>query len=118
MTTTIRTNTIDAIGAFFEKEGRIYTAREYQKLNNPPVRMAQIKRLFGSWGRLETILRKSDSRNFKDAIPDTNIEEVLKARFAVPEAEPVAAPEEVELEKTSVKPAPAPKVTPKVEPKK
>lgn len=75
---TKRTRAIEILSVYFEKEGRILSAGEYRTRTDAPIRLARVKSIFGSWARMENIMRTFNGRNFRpeDYVPSTNYEEV------------------------------------------
>lgn len=105
---TQRTATIDKLVAYFNEIGEVLKPHEYRLRTDTPVRYARIRSIFGSWNRMENIVRKHNARNEKpdDYVPATDVEEVLAAAFA-------AQAPKAEVAKEEKAPAPIPK--PKVE---
>jgi len=88
---TQRTTSVKTLSAYFNKSGGIPTPAEYRARTDTPIRFAQIKSIFGSWNRMENILRTYDGRN-ENSVAVTDIEEVMAAR----QAAEVAVQEEVQ----------------------
>lgn len=69
---------------FFEEQGvETMTFVEYRQHSNVPYNYSMIKRLFGSWGRMENIMRNlRRNKPLEDRGVGTNVDEVLAARLA------------------------------------
>lgn len=104
---TQRTATIDKLVVYFNEIGQVLKPHEYRLRTDTPIRYARIRSIFGSWNRMENIVRKHNARNEKpdDYVPATDVDEVLAAAFAA-QAPKAVVPEEK-----------APVVAPKTEPK-
>ena len=104
---TQRTATIDKLVVYFNEIGQVLKPHEYRLRTGTPIRYARIRSIFGSWNRMENIVRKHNARNEKpaDYVPATDVDEVLAAAFAA-QAPKAVVPEEK-----------APVVAPKTEPK-
>lgn len=85
---TKRTHTANVLAAYFEEKGHILTPDEYKKEKDTPVRFATVKKTFGSWNRMERIVRGFNIRNQQKAEqdPSTDVNEVIR-RNAEVEAE-------------------------------
>ena len=81
---TQRTATIDKLVVYFNEIGQVLKPHEYRLRTDTPIRYARIRSIFGSWNRMENIVRKHNARNEKqlDYVPATDVEEVLAASFA------------------------------------
>lgn len=77
---TQRTHAVALLAAYFEKHGGIMTHAEYKKRTDTPIRFARVKTIFGSWNRMERIVRVFNGRNFRspDYIPSTDADEVVR----------------------------------------
>lgn len=69
---------------FFEEQGvETMTFVEYRQHNNVPYNYSMIRRLFGSWGRMENIMRNlRRNKPLEEQGVGTNVDEVLAARLA------------------------------------
>lgn len=79
-----RTNTAQVLAAYFEEKGHIYSPSEYKKAEDAPIRFAAIKKVFGSWNRMENIVRGFNIRNEQRAerAPSTDVDEVIRRNNA------------------------------------
>jgi hypothetical protein len=85
---TKRTHVAQQLAAYFEEKGRILSQAEYNKEKDAPIRSAAVKKTFGSWNRMENIVRAFNIRNqLKSEAPITSdVNEVIR-RNAEAEAE-------------------------------
>jgi hypothetical protein len=81
---TQRTKVVNLLTDYFETKGGVMTLREYDKQGDAPIRSMRVRQIFGSWNRMENIVRKADSRNSKpeNFVPLTDIDEVIAERNA------------------------------------
>jgi hypothetical protein len=70
-----RTRVIDTLKEYFQSKGRVLSAQEYARETDTPIRLQQVRNIFGSWNKVEKLLM---AREAPDAI--TNVDEVLEAR--------------------------------------
>lgn len=77
---TQRTQVAYQLAAYFEHKGHILSVTEYQKETDVPIRLAVVKRVFGSWNRMENIVRTINARNIRpaDYKPATDIDDVIR----------------------------------------
>lgn len=77
---TQRTQAVAQLSAYFEQQGGILSAAEYRKRTDTPIRFARIKSIFGSWNRMENIVRTFNGRNNRDEsyTPTTDVDEVIR----------------------------------------
>jgi hypothetical protein len=103
---TQRTAVVEILAAYFNEIGEILKPSEYRLRTDAPVRYARIKSIFGSWNRMENIVRKHNSRNDKpaDYVPVNDVDAVLEASYGVTKPEAPAKEEEALKEE-----APTPK---------
>lgn len=73
-----RTKVLETLKMYFEKKGRVLSPQEYSRETDTPIRIQQVRNIFGSWNKLEKLLMARESRVDTDAITDVN--EVLAAR--------------------------------------
>lgn len=92
---TQRTATIEKLVVYFNEVGAVLKPHEYRLRTDTPIRYARVRSIFGSWNRMENIVRKHNARNEKpvDYVPATDVEEVLAAAFAA-QAPKAVVPEE------------------------
>lgn len=58
---------IDTLAEFFTEEGKILSYAEYRSLPVAPVRMQELKRLFGSWRNIHAkVARKMQEPQFQE----------------------------------------------------
>lgn len=72
-----RTKVLETLDNYFKSKGRILNAQEYARETDTPVRLQQIRNIYGCWNRMEKLLMARD-RQDQDAITDVN--EVIAAR--------------------------------------
>ena len=77
-----RTATAKIIADYFNEKGHIFTPSEYMKAKDVPIRFATIKKNFGSWNRMENIVRGLDPKFARDREPDTDVVEVIRRNAA------------------------------------
>lgn len=66
-----------ALIKYFEQKGRVLTPQEYSRETDTPVRISDIKEIFGSWKRMETLIMATDK------VPATNglnVDALIKER--------------------------------------
>lgn len=85
---TKRTHAAEQLAVYFETKGRILTPLEYKKEKDTPIRFAAVKKTFGSWNRMESIVRAFNIRNQQrsDEPRTSDVDEVIR-RNAEAEAE-------------------------------
>lgn len=71
-----RTKAAELLSEYFEKKGDILTPKQYRSEKDTPIRLEQVKRVFGNWSRMEKIVRALDARN-KDRPEPTNAREIV-----------------------------------------
>jgi hypothetical protein len=72
-----RSKTVELLSEYFEEKGDILTPHQYKKEKDTPIRLEQVKRVFGNWSRMEKIVRAFDARNKNKPAPFTNASEVI-----------------------------------------
>lgn len=92
---TKKTVIIEDLKAYFDSKGGFMEMNEYKEATDAPIRFQNIKRVFGSWNRLRSIL---------------GYKEVAAQVVIAPESVPV--PEAPATEPVPVPEAPAPEPTP------
>ena len=70
-----RTKVLDTLYNYMKTKGHVLNSQEYSRETDTPVRIQQIRNIFGSWNRLEKLLM---AREAAKAI--TDVDAVLKAR--------------------------------------
>lgn len=73
-----KTKVLETLEKYFEQKGRVLKSQEYARETDAPIRIQQIRNIFGCWNRMEKLLMARDARNAPDAI--TDIDDVLAAR--------------------------------------
>src|SRR6476646_8400585 len=73
-----RTKAIDSLNSYFKTKGRVLTSQEYSRETDTPIRIQQVRNIFGSWNRMEKLLMARDKRTAEAPITDVN--EVINAR--------------------------------------
>lgn len=75
-----RTKVLETLDEYFKtKKGRILTSQEYSRETDTPIRIQQIRNIFGSWNRMEKLLMAKESR---EDLATTNVNDVIAARNA------------------------------------
>lgn len=72
-----RTKVLTTLDEYFKSKGRVLKAQEYARETDTPIRLQQIRNIFGNWNRMEKLLMARD-RVDQDAITDVN--EVIAER--------------------------------------
>jgi len=72
-----RSKTTELLAEYFESKGGILNPVEYKKEQDTPIRLEQVKRVFGNWSRMEKIVRAFNARNENKATPTTDAREVV-----------------------------------------
>ncbi len=72
-----RSKAIELLAEYFEEKGDILTPKEYRGEKDTPIRLEQVKRIFGNWSRMEKIVRAFDARNKNRPAPSTNADEII-----------------------------------------
>ncbi len=72
-----RTKAVELLSEYFEKKGEILHPTSYIQEKDTPIRFQVVRRTFGSWSRMENIVRAFDARNKNRPEPDTNVNEIL-----------------------------------------
>ena len=104
-----RTKVLDDISSYYTSLGvESMTANEYATRTDTPVRFQSVRRIFGSWKRMEIIMR--DRRTRPEAITDSDAVELarsaaLAAEFEARQAGSKMTDEVVEENEPVVKPA-------------
>ncbi len=73
-----RTKVIETLKQYFDKKGRVLNSQEYSRESDTPIRIQQVRNIFGSWNRMEKLLMARETRGAADPITDVN--EVIAAR--------------------------------------
>ena len=73
-----KTKVLETLESYFKTKGRVLKAQEYSRETDTPIRLQQVRNVFGTWNRMEKLLMARDARTAPDAI--TDIEDVLAAR--------------------------------------
>lgn len=71
-----RTKVIETLEEYFKKKGRILNAQEYARETDTPIRLQQVRNIFGSWNKVEKLLMAREYNS--DQI--TNVDELIAAR--------------------------------------
>ncbi len=72
-----RAKVLETLDQYFETKGRVLKQQEYIREVNPPIRLQQIRNIFGCWNTMEKLLMARRQRD-EDAI--TDVSQVLEAR--------------------------------------
>lgn len=75
-----RTKVIETLDTYFKKKGRVLNAQEYSRETDTPIRVQQVRNIFGTWNKMEKLIMARDARTAPEAI--TDIEDVLAAKNA------------------------------------
>ena len=73
-----RTKVIETLKQYFDKKGRVLDSQEYSRETDTPIRIQQVRNIFGSWNRMEKLLMARETRGDSDA--NTDVNEVIAAR--------------------------------------
>lgn len=74
-----RTKVIETLRTYFQTKGRVLSAQEYSRETDTPIRIQQLRNIFGSWKKVENLLMASD-RITADQV--TDVDAVINARNA------------------------------------
>lgn len=66
-----RTKVLETLDQYFKTKGRVLNAQEYARETDTPIRLQQVRNIFGTWNRMEKLLMARD-RLDQDAITDVN----------------------------------------------
>lgn len=72
-----RSKAIETLSEYFETKGEILSPQQYRKEKDTPIRLEAVKRTFGTWSRMEKIVRAFDARNKNRPEPTTDAREVI-----------------------------------------
>jgi len=72
-----RKKVLETLDLYFKTKGRVLRPQEYARETDTPIRLQQVRNIFGTWNRMEKLLMARD-RLDQDAITDVN--EVIAAR--------------------------------------
>lgn len=72
-----RSKAVELLSEYFEKKGDILTPKQYKVEKDTPIRLEAVKRTFGTWSRMEKIVRAFDARNKNRPEPVTNAREII-----------------------------------------
>lgn len=72
-----RKKVLETLDQYFKTKGRVLNSQEYARETDTPIRLQQVRNIFGCWNRMEKLLMARD-RVDQDAI--TNVNDVLAAR--------------------------------------
>lgn len=75
-----KTLVLRTLADYFNTKGRVLTSQEYARETDTPIRIQQVRNIFGSWNRVEKLLMARDGRTAPDAI--TNVDELIAERNA------------------------------------
>ena len=73
-----RTKVIETLKQYFDNKGRVLSVQEYSRETDTPIRIQQVRNIFGSWNKLEKLLMARELRTAPDVITDVN--DVIAAR--------------------------------------
>lgn len=72
-----RTKVLETLRDYFNTKGRVLTAQEYSRETDTPVRIQQIRNIFGCWNRMEKLIMARERRG-SDA--PTNVNDIIAER--------------------------------------
>lgn len=72
-----RTKAIELLSEYFEQKGEILNPKQYKMEKDTPIRLENVKRVFGTWSRMEKIVRAFDARNKNRPEPTTDADAVI-----------------------------------------
>jgi hypothetical protein len=72
-----RSKAVEVLAEYFDSKGEILSPTEYRRQKDTPIRPQQVKRVFGTWSRMEKIVRAFDARNKNKPEPSTDAREVI-----------------------------------------
>jgi hypothetical protein len=72
-----RSKAIELLAEYFDEKGEILDPVQYKHETDTPIRLGQVKRIFGNWSRMEKIVRAFDARNKNRPAPSTNAREII-----------------------------------------
>jgi membrane glycosyltransferase len=70
-----RTKVLETLDQYFKDKGRIMKSNEYARETDTPIRLQQVRNIFGSWNRVEKLLMAREARSAPE--PTTNVNEVI-----------------------------------------
>ena len=73
-----KTKVLETLKQYFDKKGSVLKPLEYSRETDTPIRIQQVRNIFGSWNRMEKLLMARESRTGPDVITDVN--EVIALR--------------------------------------
>lgn len=73
-----KTKAIETLAEYFKEKGRVLSYQEYSRELDTPIRVQQIRSMFGTWNKVEKLLMAREGRTAPDVI--TDIDDVLAAR--------------------------------------
>lgn len=89
---------LEQLARYFESKGKVLNIKEYKESGDVPIRFAQVKRIFGSWTRLEQMVRV----NYPDIFDNSGIVKAKPASKVAPKPKEVAKkPETVKKDENS-----------------
>ena len=75
-----RTKVLETLIEYFKEKGRVLKSQESSRETDTPIRIQQIRNIFGSWNRMEKLIMAREQRGAPEATTDVN--EVIAAREA------------------------------------
>jgi hypothetical protein len=75
-----RNKVLVALIKYFNKKGRVLTIQEYARETDTPVRVQEIRPLFGSWKKMERLIMADEKA------PNLNVDELIRARAEAQQA--------------------------------
>lgn len=72
-----RSKAIEVLSDYFDEKGEILSPKEYKKETDAPIRLEIVKRTFGTWSRMEKIVRAFDARNKNRPEPSTDADKII-----------------------------------------
>jgi hypothetical protein len=73
-----RTKVLETLNEYFKAKGRVLKAQEYARETDTPIRLQQVRNVFGTWNKMEKLLMARDERIGSDQI--TDVDDVIAAR--------------------------------------
>ncbi len=73
-----RTKVLDTMDQYFKTKGRILNPQEYSRETDTPIRLQQVRNIFGTWNKMEKLLMAREANATSDQITDVN--DVIAAR--------------------------------------
>lgn len=72
-----RSKATEILSDYFDEKGEILSPKDYKKETDAPIRLEIVKRTFGTWSRMEKIVRAFDARNKNRPEPSTDADKII-----------------------------------------